>query len=1018
MNISKPFIKRPVATTLLTLGIILLGILSFIKLPVSPLPQVDFPTISVQASLPGASPETMAATVATPLERALGAIAGVSELTSSSSNGSTRITLQFDLSKDIDSAAREVQAAINAARSTLPSSMPSNPTYRKVNPADSPVMILSLTSNTMTRGQMYDTASNLLLQRISQIEGVGEVRIGGGALPAIRVALDLDAINSRGISVEQVRTSITNANVNKPKGFISNAEKQWQINSNDQISKAQDYLPLIISYKNNNPIYLKDVAKVTDGVQDSKNMGLTDSVPSIQLLVFRQPNANILQTVEKVKAILPILSQTMPQSIDLKVVLERTNTIKSSLHEVETTLIVSILLVILVVFAFLKSPRATLIPAIAIPTSLLGTFCAMYLLGYSLNNLSLMALTVATGFVVDDTIVVLENIMRHIEKGTNPLRAAFKGVKEVGFTVVSMSISLIAVFIPILAMSGIVGRLFREFALTLSMSILISLIISLTTTPMLCAYWLKKPLLKKLDNENNNSKKYYFYNAYAKGLTWSLNHSKTILFIFLSVIALNIWLYINIPKGFFPQQDTGLLRGRIQGDQAASFQSISEKISQFVKIVQSDEAVAHVIASTGGGQSNSGNMFVALKPLKERKVLADEVINRLRKKLNKVAGASLFLQSSQDLRVGTREGGAQYQFTIQSDNLELLKQWEPKIRNAISRIKILSDVNTDSNDKGEQVTIIIDRDEAMRLGVNVKLLDTALNNAFGQRQISTIYEQANQYRVIMEAGEKYLKNPDSLKDLYLINAQGKLVNINQFTKIIPTKASLAVNHQEQFAASTISFNLTDGYSLSDATKAVKDALKNIKTPTSIIGKFQGNAKVFEESLSSQPMLILLALLVIYIVLGILYESLIHPITILSTLPSAGVGAILALMLFDKEFSLIAFIGVILLIGIVKKNAIMMIDVAIEIERTQKLSAKQSIYEACLLRFRPILMTTTAAFFGALPLVFMSGEGAELRQPLGIAIVGGLLVSQILTLFTTPVIYLFMDRFNKYKKETI
>ncbi len=1056
--LSKPFISRPVATTLITIAIALAGLLGFILLPVSPLPQVEFPTISVQANLPGASPETMAATVASPLERALGTIAGVTELTSSSSLGSTRITLQFDLSKNIDSAAREVQAAINAARVLLPSSLPNNPSYRKVNPADSPVMIIALTSPTMTRGQMYDAASTLLAQRISQVEGVGQVNIGGGALPAVRIAVDLPALNKRGVSLEQVRTAITNANVNRPKGMISNEENQWQIGANDQAHKAADYMPLILNYKNNTPTYLKDVTKVTDGVQDSRNMGLTDGKPSIQLMVYRQTGANILETVERVKKILPQLAEAMPQNINMQVVMERTTTIKASLLEVERSLLISIMLVILVVFAFLRSARAALIPAIAVPVSLLGTFSVIYLLGYSLNNLSLMALTVATGFVVDDAIVVLENIMRHIEKGMKPKEAALKGAKEVGFTVLSMSISLIAVFIPILAMGGIVGRLFREFAITLSVSILVSLFVSLTATPMLCAYWLKnKKMNLKQHNFHNNdgdinpnvmgtyssqsdlrqgggknydadstssTARHNFHNnadinssvmsMYAKSLSWSLRHSKTLLLIFFITIGVNVWLYIHVPKGFFPQQDTGLIIGNIQADQAVSFQSMSQKVTQFVEIVKKDPAVAHVTAFTGNGQVNSGFMFVILKPLKERKILADEIIARLRGKLNRVAGASLFLQSSQDLRIGGRQSNAQYQYTIQSDNLDLLREWEPKIREAFGKLPLLADVNTDAQDKGLQTSLVIDRDMAMRLGVNVRILDSTLNNAFGQRQISTIYEALNQYRVIMEADSQFLQSPESLKDIYVISNSGQTVPISAFTKIMPTKASLSVNHQDQFASSTISFNLPEGVSLSQATQGIEQALAKIGIPSAIKGKFQGSAKAFQASLSSQPLLILTALIVIYIVLGILYESLIHPLTILSTLPSAGVGAISALMLFDKEFSIIAFIGVILLIGIVKKNAIMMVDVAIEIEKRDNTTPDKAIYQACLLRFRPILMTTLAALFGAIPLVLVSGEGAELRQPLGISIVGGLLVSQVLTLYTTPVIYLFMDRIRNYK----
>ena len=1014
MNISRPFIERPVATTLLTIAVVLAGAMALRTLPVSPLPQVDFPTISVSASLPGASPETMAATVATPLERALGRIAGVTELTSSSSLGSTRVVLQFDLARDIDGAARDVQAAINAARTLLPTGLPGNPTYRKVNPADAPVMILALTSETRTQGQMYDAASTILAQKISQVQGVGQVTVGGSSLPAVRVELNPQALYKYGIGPEEVRAAINATNVNRPKGTLEEGGRHWQILANDQATSAADYLPIVLSYKNAAPVRLSDVAEVVDSVQDLRNAGSANGKPSVLVIINRQPNANIIETVERVKELLPALRASIPSSIDLDLVLDRTPTIRGSLRDTERTLVIAIVLVILVVFVFLRDWRATLIPSVAVPVSLVGTFGVMYLCRYSLNNLSLMALIVATGFVVDDAIVVLENISRRIEKGEEPKAAALAGAKEVGFTVLSMSLSLIAVFIPILLMGGIVGRLFREFAVVLSVAILISLLVSLTTTPMMCAFLLKKRSEQKPGTFFRWSEQAFNFvlRGYEITLAWALRWKWLTLLILAATIGLNFYLYVVVPKGFFPQQDTGRLIGSIQADQGISFQAMRVKLADFIEVVRSDPAVVNVVGfSGGGGGRNTGFMFITLKPLAERRLSADQVVARLRAPIGKLAGANLYLVPVQDIRVGGRQANAQYQFTLLADELEALRVWAPRVRSALSDLPELVDVNTDQQDKGLQTSLVIDRDTASRLGVTTRMIDATLNDLFGQRIVSTIYNPLNQYRVVMEAAPQYWQSAEALKSVYVTGTGGVQVPLSAFSRYETTNTPLNVSHQSQFAASTISFNLPPGVSLSAATDAVRAAMDRIGVPTGIYGTFQGTARAFQASLDSQPFLILAALIAVYLVLGMLYESLVHPVTILSTLPSAGVGAILALLAFGSELNIISMIGVILLIGIVKKNAIMMIDFAIDAQRARGLTPEQAIFEACLVRFRPIMMTTMAALLAAVPLAIGFGEGAELRRPLGIAIVGGLIVSQVLTLYSTPVIYVYLDRFR-------
>ena len=1056
MNLSEPFVKRPIATVLLTIGIALAGIGAFFVLPVSPLPQVDYPTISVSASLPGASPATMATSVATPLERRLGVISGVNEMTSSSGTGSARINLQFDLNRKIDSAAREVQAAIAAARVDLPATLRSNPTYRKANPSDAPVIILALTSKTRTPGQIYDAVSNLVQQKVAQVKGVGDVELGGGSLPAVRVELLPYQLNHYAVSMEDVRAAIQASNANRPKGAISGDERSLQIYSGAATAtggrSANDYRSLVVAWRDGAAIRLDDVADVVDGVENTNTLGLFNGDPAVIVLITRQPGANVIATVDGVRALLPQLQAQLPGDIKLQVASDSTNSIRSSLHEIEFTLILSIVLVVLVVSAFLRSVRATIIPAVATIVSLLGTFGVMYMLGFSLNNLSLMALTVATGFVVDDAIVVLENTQRHIEAGMDRFKAALLGAREVGFTVLSISLSLVAVFIPLLFMGGQVGRLFREFAVTLSAAVMISLVISLTTTPMMCAWLLKSGQQHKKPGAVARWFERGFermLKVYEHCLDWALSSAALVMTILVFVVGLNLYLFAAAPKGFFPQQDTGQINGGMRADQSISFQAMQSKLRQLVDIIKDDPAVATVVGFTGGGRAGGGFMFIDLKPASQRTDKGQAVIARLRPQLAKVTGISLFLNPVQDLRMGGRSSNSTYQYTLISDNQADLKKWAAKLADQMKLQPALIDVDTDQAENGVETFVSIDKDRATQLGVQVKDIDNALYNSFGQRQVATIYDELNQYHVIMEVAPRYAQSPEALRSVYvpasnaaavaatsttatattsvaatasnttvardpssgsaLSTTLAHMVPLSSFSTFAESSTATSINHQGGELATTVSFNLADGYPLSDGQAAVAQAESEIGMPVNVRGSFQGSAKSAQDSNKEQPLLILAAIVVIYIVLGILYESLVHPVTVLSTLPSAGVGAVLALLLFRMEFSIIALIGVFLLIGIVKKNAILIIDFALEAERSRGLTAVEAVREACLLRFRPILMTTLAAALGALPLAIGFGEGSELRQPLGVAIIGGLIASQLLTLLTTPVVYILLDK---------
>ena len=1007
MNLSEPFIRRPVATTLLTLALTLAGAIGYFQLPVSPLPQVDFPTISVSASLPGASPETMATSVATPLERSLSRIAGVTEMTSTSSLGSTSITLQFELSRDVNGAAREVQAAINAARSQLPANLPNNPSYRKVNPADSPIMLIALVSEVYTKPQMYEYASTILQQKLSQVPGVGQVFVAGGSAPAVRIDVNPTILNQYNLGLEDIRSALGAANANRPKGMIEEGSMRWTLNTTDQLMTAAEYQPLLVAYRNGAPIRIRDVADVADSVEDVRTFGLADGRPSISVLIFRQPGANIIATVDRIKELLPTLDAQLPTEITLDLAMDRSATIRASLAEVQRSLMISVCLVIVVVYLFLRDWKATIIPAIAVPVSLVGTFGVMYLLNYSLDNLSLMALTIATGFVVDDAIVVTENISRYLEKGMPALEASIRGAREIGFTVLSITLSLIAVFIPILLMRGSVGMLFREFAVTLSVAILISLVISLTTAPMLCA------LLLKPHKQTSEAKRYLLEHAYGWCLNIVLRFPGWTLIAMGVIVAFNVYLYVNIAKGFFPQQDTGRLVGNIVADQGTSFQATVELVKKFGKIVSEEPAVDRVLISAGGmggGSSNSARAFVTLKPLSERKETIDEVLGSIRKKSGSISGANLFMQSVQEIRIGGRPTGAQYQYTLRGSNLKELNDWSIKLMAAMRKIPEITDVNADQQDKGKMTRLVVNRDAATAMGIDFNTIDNTLYDAFGQRPVSTMFRDHNQYRVVMQLQSQFAQTPEALTNIYLRSPKNSQIPLQDLYTVESRNTSLAVAHSGLFPSVTISFNLSLGSALGDVVPLIEGASADLGMPEGIQGSFAGTAQAFQDALSNQPMLILAALIAVYIVLGVLYESYVHPLTILSTLPSAGVGAILALILFRIDLNVIGMIGILLLIGIVKKNAIMMIDFAIVAERERGWTPRDAIFEACLRRFRPIMMTTLAALFGALPLALGRGDGAELRQPLGIAIVGGLIVSQFFTLFTTPVVYLYMDQF--------
>jgi multidrug efflux pump len=1012
MSLSSPFIERPVATTLLTAAIILAGAVAFQQLPVSALPQVDFPTISISASLPGASPEIMASSIATPLERQFGRIAGITEMTSSSFLGTTSITLQFELNRNIDGAARDVQAAINAARSYLPTNLPSNPTYRKWNPADSPIMIVGLTSSVYDKGTLYDAASTIMQQRLSQVQGVGQVSVGGSSLPGVRVDVNPTQLNSYGLGLQDVASMLSQQNANSPKGQITDEATSADVTTNDQLLRAADYMPLVVGYHNGAAVKLSDIAQVYDSTENIRAAGYVNGKPSVLIIIYRQPGANIIETVDRIRAAIPSLRASVPSAIDTEIVLDRTQTIRASVHDVERSLMISISLVILVVFLFLRNVRATLIPSVAVPASLIGTFGVMYLCHYSIDNLSLMALTISTGFVVDDAIVVIENITRYIEQGMAPAQAALRGAKEIGFTVLSISISLVAVFIPILMMGGIVGRLFREFAVTLSVAILVSLVISLTTTPMMCSRLLQHIPDEERGKAYRASERAFnsVLGAYERSLGWVLEHSGLTLTVLAITIGINIYLFWVIPFGFFPQQDNGLAFGGIQGPQDVSFQAMQKAVQRIVSVVKTDPAVDNAMAFTGGGgPTNGGFIFMGLKPFSQRHATSSQIIDRLRPKLLGITGANTFLQAGQDVRIGGRASSAQYQYTIQSDSVQNLVEWGPVLLQQMRKLKMLRDVNTDQQNSGLQARLTYDRATASRLGITPEMLDNSMYEAFGQAQVSTMYTAINQYHVVLEVEPQFWQSPVSLNDVYIRASQGKVVPLSAIAHYEPATAPLAVNHQGQYPSVTISFNLAPGISLSQAVAAITGMEQKIGLPSTVTGMFSGTLQAFKATVATLPFLLVTALAAVYIVLGILYESYVHPITILSTLPSAGVGAVLALMIFHKDLSLTAIIGVILLIGIVKKNAIMMIDFALAAERNEGKSPRDAIFQACILRFRPILMTTMAALFGALPLAFGTGPGSELRNPLGITIIGGLLLSQMLTLYTTPVVYLSLDR---------